>query len=150
MTLVIEDDRQRPSELDPAATPAHRSGRFLLLDGVELHKSGPRITCVVRLHRRDISFRGEASELDTQTGRIRAAARATLAAAGQVVEQVSFGLEGATCTDLFARRYVVVSVEAANRRRFVMLSGIIAIDSARSPEEAAALAVLRAIDRWIS
>jgi hypothetical protein len=41
-------------------------------------------------------------------------------------------------------------VEAANRRRFIILSGIVAIDSARSLEEAAALATLRAIDRWLS
>jgi hypothetical protein len=52
--------------------------------------------------------------------------------------------------DFFGRSYLVVSVEAARCRRFSILSGILALDAARSPEEAAALATLRAIDRWIA
>jgi hypothetical protein len=132
------------------ATPAQRSGRFLVLDNVELHKSSSRVTCIVKLQRSGESFRGEASELDTNSGRLRAAARATLAAAAQAVDTVSFGLEGAACVELFSRRYIVVSIEAAHRRQFILLSGIIASESARFPEEAAALATLRAIDRWIA
>ena len=148
----MEPDADRhlhAAELDPAATPAHRGGRFLVLDSVELHKTGPRVTCIVKLNRRGVCFRGEAGELDTPPGRARAAARATLAAATQAVESVSFGLEGSAYTDLFSRRYVVVSIEAAQHRRFIILSGIVAIDATRSVEEAAALATLRAIDRWI-
>ncbi len=104
----------------------------------------------MRLRRRgEHSFRGESSELDTPAGRARAAARATLGAAAQSVENVSFGLEGAAFVEVFGRRYIAVSVEAAHRRRFIILSGIVALDAARSPEEAAALATLRAVDRWI-
>jgi len=148
---LIPDDRTHtdPAELDPAATPAHRSGRFLVLDSLELHRAGPRITCIVKLRKRDQCFRGEASELDTVPGRARAAARATLAAAAQAVEAYSFGLEGSQYIDLFSRRYVAVSVEAVQHRRFVILSGIVALDAARSPEDAVCLATLRAIDRWI-
>ncbi|HSL70403.1 MAG TPA: hypothetical protein VK864_09185 [Longimicrobiales bacterium] len=120
-----------------------------MLDAVELHKASARITCIVKLRRSEQGFRGEASELDTPSGRARAAARAVLAAAAQAAENVNFGLEGASCIDLFAREYVAVSVEAAQRRRYAILSGIIALDSSRSIEEAAALATLRAIDRWI-
>ena len=83
-------------------------------------------------------------------GRARAAARATLAAAAQCVESVSFGLEGCAYADMFSRRYIVVSIEAAQGRRFIILSGIVALDPSRTPEEAAALATLRAIDRWIA
>jgi hypothetical protein len=125
-------------------------GRFLVLEGVELHKSGARITCLVKLKRPNQSFRGEATELDTSSGRYRAAARATLAAAAQAVTTMSFGLEGATCMDIFSRRYIVVSIEAAHQRRFILLSGIVALEAAHSPEEAAAIATLRAIDRWIA
>ena len=149
----LESDANRlipPAELDPVATPAHRTGRFLVLEAVELHKTSARVTCIIKLSRRDGAFRGEASELDTEAGRARAAARATLAAAAQAVDSVAFGLEGATITEFFGRRYVVVSIEAVRRRRFIILSGIVATDSARSLEEAAALATLRAIDRWIS
>lgn len=143
-------DRPYAAELDPAATPAHKGGRFLVLDNVEIHKTGPRVTCIAKLKRAGQIHRGEATELDSTIGRVRAAARATLAAATQVVDTVSFGLEGIALTDFFSRRYVVVSIEAAQRRRFIILSGIVALDAARSNEEAAALAVLRAIDRWIS
>lgn len=144
-------DRQHgaEAELDPPSTPARPGGRFLVLEGVELHKNGARITCYVKLKRPGQSFRGEATELDTNSGRFRAAARATLAAAAQAATSISFGLEGAACMDLFSRRYIIVSVEAAQRRRFILLSGIAAVDAAHSPEEAAAIATLRAIDRWI-
>jgi hypothetical protein len=121
-----------------------------VLDNVELHKAGSRITCIVRLRRRDLLYRGEASELDSTNGLSRAAVRAALAAAAQSVDDVSFGLEGIAVADFFGRSYVVVSVEAARSRRFSILSGILALDAARSPEEAAALATLRAIDRWIA
>jgi hypothetical protein len=147
--LDSPDLQNPPPEIDPATTPAHRSGRFLVLDSVELHKSSSRVTCIVKLRRRDLCLRGEGSELDTPPGRARAAARATLGAAAQTIENVSFGLEGAAFIDLFGRRYVIVSVEAAHRRRFIILSGIVALDAARSLEEAAALATLRAVDRWI-
>ena len=136
--------------MDPTGNPAQRGFRFLLLDHVELHKAGSRVTCIVRLRSRREQYRGEASELDSPTGRVRAAARAALAAASQAVDQVGFGLEGIALADFFGRSYVVVSVEAARARRFAILSGILAIEAARSAEEAAALACLRAIDRWLA
>jgi hypothetical protein len=105
----------------------------------------------VNLRRRgEQSLRGEASELDSPSGRARATARATLGAAAQSVNNVHFGLEGVALLDLFNRKYTVVSIEAAARRRFMILSGIIAQDAARSFEEAAALATLRAVDRWLT
>jgi hypothetical protein len=102
------------------------------------------------LRRGDQSFRGEAAEIESPTGRARAAARATLGAAAQAIDGMIFGLEGIALMDFFGRAYCVVSVEAAHQRRFIILSGIVAIDASRSPEEAAALAALRAIDRWIA
>jgi hypothetical protein len=120
-----------------------------VLDSLEIHKASARITCITRLRQRDQLFRGEAAELDSQLGRARAAAQATLAAAALAVNDAAFGLEGVALADFFGRSYVIVSVEAAQRRRFIVLSGILALDSARSPEEAAALATLRAIDRWL-
>lgn len=104
----------------------------------------------MKLKRREQCVRSEASELDTVPGRARAAARATLAAATQAVDAYSFGLEGVQYVDLFGRRYVAVSIEAVQHRRFVILSGIVALDAARSPEDAVCLATLRAIDRWIA
>lgn len=93
---------------------------------------------------------GEAVELDTEAGRIRAAARATLAAAERAGDNLALGLEGSALIEMFGRRYVATSVEAAVDRRFATLSGLAPVDPARSIEEAACLATLRAIDRWIA
>ncbi len=132
-----------------AAPPQPWQGRFLILDGVEVQRTGTRVSCRVRLTRLEERFEGQADELDTELGRGRAGARAALAAA-EKASPSALGLEGIQIPDIFGRRYVVVSVEATAARRYVVLSGILALDGARSLEEAAALAALRAIERFIS
>ncbi len=129
--------------------PAPWQGRFLLMEGVDVERSSSHVTCRVHLIRLEERFQGECTELDTELGRIRASARAALAAA-EKTSPAFLGLEGAQLVELFSRRYIVVSVEASAARRFVVLSGIMALDGARSMEEAAALAALRAIERFIS
>jgi hypothetical protein len=124
--------------------------RFLLLDDLSVARAGNRAACRVRLARSDQSFEGEATEPDTELGRARAAARATLAAAENAAPPASFGLEGLSIIDLFQRRYVALIVEAASGRRFAHLPALVLLDPARSPEEAAALAALGAIERWIT
>lgn len=136
---------QAPTEEGPA--PWH--GRFLILEGVDVERSSSHVACRVHLMRLEEHFQGESTELDSELGRIRAAARAALAAA-ELASPAFLGLEGAQLVELFSRRYIVVSVEASAARRFVVLSGIMALDGARSMEEAAALAALRAIERFIS
>lgn len=134
-----------PSESPPQTWP----GRFLILDAVDVQGSGGRVNCRVRLVRFDETFEGHADELDTELGRARAGARATLAAA-EKASPSALGLEGIQLPTIFGRRYVVLSVEASAARRYVVLSGILALEGARSLEEAAALASLRAIERFIS
>lgn len=124
--------------------------RFLILDDLTVGRDGSRVTCQVRLGCSDDLFDGEAREPDTEAGRARAAARATLSAAERAATELSLGLEGIAILDLFGRRYVAVSVEAAVRRRYALLSGFIPVDPVRSVEEAAALASIRAIERWIA
>jgi hypothetical protein len=51
---------------------------------------------------------------------------------------------------MFGRRYIAASVEASLERRFALLAGLVPVDPGRSLEEAACLAALRAIDRWIA
>ncbi len=135
-----------PSSEEP---PAPWHGRFLILEGVDVERSSSHVTCRVHLLRLDERFEGECTELDTELGRVRAAARATLSAAERASPSF-LGLEGAQLVDLFSRRYIAVSVEASAARRFVVLSGIMALDGARSMEEAASLATLRAVERFIS
>jgi hypothetical protein len=124
--------------------------RFLLLADLTVARAGNRAACRVRVTRTQDTFEGEATEPDTELGRARAAARATLAASEHAAPPASFGLEGLTIIDLFQRRYVALIVEAASGRRFAHLPALVLLDPARSPEEAAALAALGAIERWIT
>jgi hypothetical protein len=124
-------------------------GRILLLQDLALTRTGAHVTCRVQLLRDNTPAIGEARELDTTTGRVRAAATATLRAAENSAEGLALGLEAAVITRLLARDYAVVSVEASVGRRVATLSGIVAVEPARAPEESACLATLRAIDRWI-
>jgi hypothetical protein len=113
-------------------------------------RNGSRITCNVRLAHEAGVVTGTASELDSESGRARAAALATLNAAESTTDGLALGLEGLSIVSLFGKRYVAVAVEAAVRRRFAALSGFAPIDPARPLEEAACLATLRAIDRWLA
>jgi len=134
----------------PGATQDGSAIRFLLLHDMSIQRAGSRVTCTVQIERGPAVFEGEAIELDTEAGRARAAARATLTAAERAEEKLALGLEGALVLDMFGRRYVATSVEAAVNRRFALLAGLVPVDPARSLEEAACLSALRAIDRWIA
>lgn len=125
------------------------AGRFLILSGVQLERGNREVHCRVQLTRMGRTYNGEAREMDSSMGRARAAARATLAAAEQAVANTSLGLEGITVVELFSRRYVVASVEAARDREFLTLAGLVTLEPTRALEDAAVLATLRAIDRWI-
>lgn len=120
------------------------------MGGLQLQRSNQEVHCRVELLRGRNSFHGEAREMDTPTGRARAAARATLAAAEHACPGITLGLEGITIVDLFSRRYVAASIEAAYRREFALLAGMVTLDQNRAVEDAAVLATLRAIDRWIA
>lgn len=134
-----------------ARAPQGEAGlRFLLLHDLSIQRAGSRITCTVQVERGADIFEGRAVELDTEAGRARAAARATLAAAERADDSLALGLEGALVLDMFGRKYIAASVEAAVNRRFGLLAGLVPVDPSRSLEEAACLAALRAIDRWIA
>jgi hypothetical protein len=135
--------------IDPVEGSGPGAGRFLILSGIQLERGNREVHCRVQLSRQGRVYNGEAREMDSQLGRARAAARATLAAAEQTVAGTSLGLEGITVVDLFSRSYVVASVEAARGREFVMLAGLVTMEPTRALEDAAVLATLRAIDRWI-
>ncbi|HUF69676.1 MAG TPA: hypothetical protein VMM79_13615 [Longimicrobiales bacterium] len=136
---------------DASADARSQTGpRFLLLHDFDVARSGARVTCTVRIDRGTTVFEGESIELDTEAGRARAAARATLFAAERADARLALGLEATVILDMFGRRYIAASVEAALERRFALLAGLVPVDPGRSLEEAACLAALRAIDRWIA
>ncbi|MGH7475172.1 MAG: hypothetical protein ACRELD_02690 [Longimicrobiales bacterium] len=133
--------------LDEEIAPAWQ-GRFLVLDDLELHSSHRRVRANVRLVRLGEAFDAAAEDVDTELGRARAAARATLTAAQTAARAVTLALDGLQIVSLFGRRQVAIAVDAVSDRRFTQLSALVAIET--SPEHAAALAALRAVERWIA
>jgi hypothetical protein len=117
---------------------------------IHLERSNQEVHCRVELKQGTRSYHGEAREMDSMTGRARAAARATLAAAEQACPGIQLGLEGITVVELFSRSYVAASVEAVQHRDFILLAGLVTLDANRAVEDAAVLATLRAIDRWVA
>lgn len=155
MIRVAFRDEPDIAESHRPPTTAHVPGgvttaRFLVLSDLGVSRDGSRVTARVTVGRGEDRLEGEAVELDTESGRARAAARATLAAAEHAGVQLALGLEGVQTLDMFGRKYVAVSVEAAVERRFALLAGLVPVDPQRSTEEAACLAALHAIDRWIA
>ncbi len=137
-------------ELTRPEPPGPSGTRFLVMADLQLERSNQEVHCRVELKRGRASFHGEAREMDTPTGRARAAARATLAAAEYACPGISLGLEGVALVDLFSRRYVATSVEAVQARNYARLAGLVALEENRAVEDAAVLATLRAIDRWLA
>jgi hypothetical protein len=148
--VIVEEPVEPSATRDSAPTAAPTHVRLLLLHDLSIQRAGSRVTCTVQVERGPDIFEGQAVELDTEAGRARAAARATLSAAESANESLALGLEGTLVLDLFGRRYIATSVEAAVHRRFGLLAGLVPVDPSRSLEEAACLAALRAIDRWIA
>jgi hypothetical protein len=151
MDMIRVAFRDGPERVEAGSHVLTQSaGRFLVLHDLTVTRAGSRVTCRVMLRRDDEIFEGETIELDSEAGRVRAAARATLAAAERSDPKRALGLEGTAILALFGRQYVAASIEAALDRRFATLAGLVPIDPARSPEEAGCLAALRAIERWIA
>jgi hypothetical protein len=135
--------------VDASSAPAPLwKGRFLVLDNIEISRADHQVTCHVSILRAGNPVTGDARDVDTENGRARAAALAALRAAERAASGVAFGLEGLHLPELFGRRYVVLSIEAALARRPSLLPGIAAIT--QSVEQAAALATLGAIERWLA
>jgi hypothetical protein len=147
--VAFRDEPATPERRGTAATSVG-GARFLVLSDIGVNRTGSRVTARVAIGRDDERLEGEAVELDTETGRARAAARATLAAAEHAGANLALGLEALQILDMFGRKYIAISVEAAVDRRFALLAGLVPVDPQRSPEEAAALAALHAIERWIA
>ncbi len=150
--LVLAVDADADPELVRRLTLEAIRGRGLFLDNTALRlailRGDRRAVCRVELLHGGGVVAAEAADLDTESGRARAAARATLSAAETAYPGRSLGLEGLRVVELGGRQHVALSVEAVSDRRSARLSAIAAIEP--SHEEAACLAALGAIERWLS
>lgn len=147
--LAFSSAQLHIAPVDDAVAPAPLwKGRFLVLDNIEITRAEHQVSCHVRILRAGNPITGDARDVDTENGRARAAAQAALRAAERAASGVAFGLEGLHLADLFGRRYVILSIEAALARRPSLLPGIAAVT--QSVEQASALATLGAIERWLT
>jgi hypothetical protein len=121
-------------------------GRFIFT-GYDARTQPDRETaCRVTLRRDHDVFSGKGSGPSTPLGRAQSAAHAVFGAIAAARRSQSLGLEGVTLVESHGRGYVLVAAHAVHGRSTVPLTGIAALH--RSPEEAAILASLQAINRW--
>ncbi len=139
----------RPMEvLQQEAIASRANKRVVVFQGLEVRPSDRSQRVMVRVR---LSFEGreaEAEELgtDTMRNRVEAAARAAALCLDELLPDNSVALEGATITDAFDRKFVLVAVHGLGGREAQLLTGTCEIRE--SAERSAVLAVLDATNRW--
>lgn len=155
--LAKEQEVPEPEPVEerlPAPPPRPRgaAGRPIFA-GLESTVSAGHVKVTVRLDWRGEVAEGSAEAADTQPGRARAAATATLESAMQAAwnEELRFELDFASLVQALDGEYVLVSVlgmSASLGRRPLPLVGAQPIEG--DVESAAALATLKAVNRVLS
>jgi hypothetical protein len=150
--------RVRSPEIEAAATsepqaaappaPAASVDRRLVLGNVHIERAaGQKVTCRVDLAHEDSVFTGEAEGPDFEKARMEVAATAALEAAQQASGDVVLSLQGIDSVGAFGQSFVLAAVNGSVRRDSESLAGVVRVRD--SVEEAAVLACLQAINRWI-
>jgi hypothetical protein len=135
----------------PEAAPARQAASRLRFDALETETRDGMVIVRVRLSRGDQVVTGECTEVEVPQARLRGAAVATLnAVSAGSGERFRLQLENVSLVRSFGREYAMVVVLASAAelgRRPLSLFGAHPIEDA--PEQGAALAVLKAINRVI-
>ena len=134
--------------LQQEAIASRANKRVVVFQGLDVRPSDRSQRVMVRVR---LSFEGreaEAEELgtDTMRNRVEAAARAAALCLDELLPDNSVALEGATITDAFDRKFVLVAVHGLGGREAQLLTGTCEIRE--SAERSAVLAVLDATNRW--
>lgn len=135
----------------PVAEPVvEPPARRLLLEGLYIERSaGQKVACKVELRDRGRVVVGEAEGPDFEHARMEVAAVAVLDAMQQAAEEgVTLSLQGVTRVDALGQSYAIAVVSGSLRRESASLAGIGKVRD--SVEEAAVLACLQAVNRWIT
>jgi len=124
----------------------------LAFQGIQTSLAGGKVTVQVRLGLGEQELTGTSSELDSDHGRMRAAATAVLQAVKQACGgSIRWELDGASLVRAFEHDYVLVAVHATAPRfgrQPLLLAG--AHPAEDGLETAAALAVLKATNRLLA
>jgi len=139
---------QEQAAAAPATVPS--SERRLILGNVHIERAaGQKVTCRIDLSDAEGVFTGEAEGPDFEKARMEVAATAVLEAAQQAAGTgVILALKGIDTVGVFGQTFVLASVNGSLRRDSASLAGVVRVRD--SVEEAAVLACLQAINRWIS
>lgn len=149
---VPEPEEMEEPQSPPAPRPQGSGGRPIFA-GLESTVAAGHVKVTVRLDWRGDVAEGSAEAADTQPGRARAAATATLASAMEAAwnEDLRFELDFASIVQALDGEYVLVSVLGMSPslgRRPLPLVGAQPIEG--DVESAAALATLKAVNRVLS
>lgn len=132
-----------------AAEPVRADGRRLVLGNVRIERAaGQKVTCRVDLSHEDEVYTGEAEGPDFEKARMEVAATALLEAAQLASgDDVFLSLQGIDSVGAFGESFVLAAVNGSVRRESQALAGVVRVRD--SVEEAAVLACLQAINRWV-
>ena len=151
----VKGETELPAAADlsaptPAAQPGRAADRRLVLGNVHIERAaGQKVTCRVDLSHDEEVFTGEAEGPDFEKARMEVAATAVLEAAQMATDDgVILALQGIDSVGAFGQSYVLAAVNGAVRRESASLAGVVRVRD--SVEEAAVLACLQAINRWIA
>lgn len=135
--------------LEQAAVQAEAKRRGVLFKRIEVRQGDrQRVTLQVSLTVEGQDVTGEYETADNAKARLQGAARATVMALDKVLPHGTVELEGAILMEAFGLEFAFAGVHVmANRRGTHLLTG--SAEVKQSAEEAAALAVLDATNRWL-
>ena len=131
-----------------AALPLLAEERYLFIGYDVRNQTNRETVCHVTIARGREHYTGSGTGASTVLGRAQAAARGLFGALNTARDAQDLLFETASLVDAHGRNYVLVSAQAVSGRRTEPLTGVAALQ--RSPEEAAVLAGLQAVNRWAS
>jgi hypothetical protein len=134
--------------VDPKAVPVLAEERFLFVGYDVRNETNRETVCYVTIARGHEHFTGSGTGASTLAGRAQAAARGLFGALNHARDAQDLLFETASLVEAHGRSYVLVSAQALSGRQMEPLTGVAALQ--RSPEEAAVLAGLQAVNRWAS
>ncbi|HEX6693773.1 MAG TPA: hypothetical protein VF035_03615 [Longimicrobiales bacterium] len=122
--------------------------RFVYV-GFDVRNATNRETvCHVTVRREREHYIGTGSGASTPQGRALAAAKGLISAIATARDRGDIALEDVAIVEAHGRSFVMVAAHVLMRRETIALTGVSQL--VRSPEEAAILASLQAINRWLS
>jgi hypothetical protein len=142
-------DAAQASQVQQEAPAADLGDLRFVYVGFDVRNATNRETlCHVTVRRAREHYIGTGTGASTPQGRALAAAKGLIAAVATARDRSDIALEDVAIVEAHGKTFVIVAAHVLMRRETIALTGVAIL--ARSPEEAAILASLQAINRWLS